>query len=322
MNVLKACSISALLLAGIAAAEETFKPAEIEFFEKEIRPLLSEKCYSCHGVEKHKGGLRMNARAMILKGGETGPAAVAGKPAESLMLKAINYIGETQMPPKAKLKDTEIATITKWVAMGMPVPEEKDVAVEAKKEFKLTDEQRAFWSFQPVKAVAPPEVKDANWARSEIDRFILAQLEAKNLKPAKVADKRTLIRRATFDLTGLPPSPEEVQAFLDDTSPDAFAKLVDRLLASPRYGERWGRHWLDVARYSDTKGEVKRQRDTPVYPFAWTYRDYVINAFNSDKPFDRFILEQIAADKLPSAKDNSMLAALGFLTLGERFQNN
>ncbi|MEY2409059.1 MAG: hypothetical protein QOF48_1729 [Verrucomicrobiota bacterium] len=178
------------------------------------------------------------------------------------------------------------------------------------------------WSFKPITKPSVPTVQNRDRIAGPIDAFILSKLEQQGMKLAPPADKRTLIRRAYYDLIGLPPSPEEVQSFLDDSSPGAFAKVVDGLLASPRYGERWGRHWLDVARYSDTKGEIKRQRDTPVYPFAWTYRDYVINAFNQDKPFDRFILEQIAADKLPPGKDNSMLAALGFLTLGERFQNN
>ncbi len=183
-------------------------------------------------------------------------------------------------------------------------------------------EEPVHWAFQPVTQPAIPKVKYPAETVTAIDAFVLEKLAAKGLSLSPPADRATLIRRASFDLIGLPPTPEEVQAFVDDSSPDAFSRLVDRLLASPRYGERWGRHWLDVARYSDTKGEIKRQRDTPVYPYAWTYRDYVIRAFNEDKPYDRFILEQIAADQLPSTGGNSALAALGFLTLGERFQNN
>ena len=320
MNVLKVC-LMATLFAGCVAAEETFKPADLEFFEKEIRPLLSEKCYSCHGVEKHKAGLRMNSRTSILKGGETGPAAIPGKAAESLMIKAIGYTTDTQMPPKAKLKDAEIASLTKWVNLGMPWPVEKnDVAVEAKKEFHLTDEQRAFWSFQPVKAVTPPAVKDAAWAKSEIDRFILAQLEANNLKPAPAADKRALIRRASFDLTGLPPAPDDVQAFVDDKSPDAFAKVVEKLLASPAYGERWGRHWLDVVRYADSRDSRGQGSDGDITD-AWRYRDWVVNAFNSDMPYDQFVINQVAGDLIPAKEPGRInvdgLVATGFLSIGE-----
>jgi hypothetical protein len=321
MTALKATWIVAWLACVGAGAEETVKPTDIEFFEKEIRPLLSEKCYSCHGVEKHKAGLRMNSRAAILKGGETGAAAVPGKAAESLMIKAIGYTTDTQMPPKAKLKDAEIAALTKWVNLGMPWPAEKtDVAVETKKEFHLTDEQRAFWSFLPVKAATPPPVKDAAWAKSDIDRFILAQLEANNLKPAQPADKRTLIRRATFDLTGLPPTPEEVQAFLDDTSPEAFAKVVERLLASPAYGERWGRHWLDVVRYADSRDSRGQGSDGDITD-AWRYRDWIVNAFNADMPYDQFVIQQIAGDLIPAKEPGKInadgLVATGLLTIGE-----
>src|SRR5262249_11166894 len=204
-----------------------------------------------------------------------------------------------------------------WVKMGAPWPEaaagSRPAAGPA---FTITAKDREFWSFRPVKEPPVPAVTAAN----PIDAFVLAKLKEKGLTPVAPADKRTLIRRATFDLTGLPPTPEEVNDFLKDESPEAFAKVIDRLLASPHYGERWGRHWLDVARYSDTKGQIRRQREDPNYPFAWTYRDYVIRSFNEDKPYNVFIIEQLAADKLPATKFNpTNLCALGFLTVGDRF---
>ncbi len=199
--------------------------------------------------------------------------------------------------------------------MGAPDPR---VATAAQK--AGLEAGKSHWAWQPLTKPSAPEVKDAAWAKTPVDSFILAKLEEKDLRPNLPADKPTLIRRATFDLIGLPSTPEEVADFVKDESPDAFAKVVDRLLASPHYGERWGRHWLDVARYSDTKGQVKRQREDPNYPFAWTYRDYVIRSFNDDKPYNVFMIEQLAADKLPAtARNPTNLAALGFLTLGERF---
>src|ERR1051325_11185480 len=222
------------------------------------------------------------------------------------------------LPPRGggkKLSDSEVADLVAWVKMGAPDPR---VATAAEKAW--SDASKKHWAWQPVSKPAVPEVKDASWPKTPIDNFILAKLEEKELKPNPPADKRTLIRRATFDLIGLPPTAEEVEAFVKDESPDAFAKVVDRLLASPHYGERWGRHWLDVARYSDTKGQVRRQREDANYPFAWTYRDYVIRSFNEDKPYNVFMIEQIAADKLPATAHNpANLAALGFLTLGDRF---
>ncbi len=276
--------------------------------------MLAKNCYKCHSSEslKVKGGLLLDTRDGLLKGGDTGPALVPGDPDKSLLIKAVRYADpDLQMPPKGdKLSDEQINDLVTWVKMGAPDPRAGKAVATAPTKGK------DHWSFKPVTKPAVPSVGNP------IDAFITAKLDEKGMKLSAPADKRTLIRRAYYDLIGLPPTPEEVQMFLADSAPDAFEKVVDRLLASPRYGERWGRHWLDVARYSDTKGEIKRQRDTPVYPFAWTYRDYVIQAFNDDKPFDRFIIEQIAADKLPLGKDNSAMAAMGFLTVGERFQNN
>jgi hypothetical protein len=235
------------------------------------------------------------------------------------MIKAIRYTDpDLQMPPKGeKLSEQQISDLTAWVKMGAPDPRENSPALKANKA-----DAKTHWSFQPVSRAAPPAVQDPTRTAHPVDAFIAAKLEERGLKPSAPADPRSLLRRVYFDLIGLPPTPETVQQFLADPAPDAFARVVDQLLASPQYGERWGRHWLDVARYSDTKGEIKRQRDTPLFAFGWTYRDYVIRSFNEDKPFDRFILEQIAADRLPPSKENATLPALGFLTLGERFGNN
>jgi hypothetical protein len=303
-----------LSLALSATGAEQWTPTQTEFFENKIRPLFVNDCYKCHSQQapKLKGGLSLESRENILKGGDTGPAIVPGNPDASLLIEAIRYTNEDlQMPPKGrKLSDEQIADLENWVKMGAP---DTRIGITIKN-------PRDHWSFKPRKDPPVPDVQDKGWGQTPIDAFILAKLEEKDGKPNPPADKRTLIRRATFDLIGVPPTPEEVNNFLADSSPDAFAKVVDRLLASPHYGERWGRFWLDVARYSDTKGDVQRQKEDYRYPFAWTYRDYVIRSFNEDKPFNRFIMEQIAADKLvANTPDKSILAGMGFLTLGERF---
>ncbi|HMJ66395.1 MAG TPA: PSD1 and planctomycete cytochrome C domain-containing protein, partial [Candidatus Binatia bacterium] len=292
---------------------------QIDFFENKIRPLLANNCYKCHSqnAEKVKGGLLLDTRDAVLAGGNTGPAIVPGNPDKSLLIQAVRYTNpDLQMPPKGeKLTEAQVADLVAWIKMGAPDP--RAATTEQK---KWIDSNRKHWAFQPVQKPTVPEVKDAAWAKTPIDKFILAKLEDKGLKPSPPTDKRTLIRRATFDLIGLPPSPSEVLDFLSDDSPEAFEKVVQRLLDSPHYGERWGRHWLDTARYSDTKGEIRRNREDPNYPFAWTYRDYVIRSFNQDKPYNVFIIEQLAADKLPATSMNpSNLTALGFLTIGERF---
>ncbi len=320
-----------LLLAGTVvvaarAAGPQFAKTQLDFFESKIRPLLADNCYKCHSAtaEKLKGGLLLDTRDGLLKGGETGPAIVPGKPEQSLLIKAVSYSDpDLQMPPRKdggkKLSDPQIADLTAWVKMG--APDSRKTAATAK--YKDAHEAgKTHWAFQPVKKQAPPPVKQSNWVKSPVDNFILARLEEKGLQPGALADKRTLIRRAYFDLIGLPPTPQQVEAFLNDTSPGAFSKVVETLLASSSYGERWGRYWLDVARYSDTKGSVKKNKEDDHYPYAWTYRDYVIKAFNDDKPYNKFILEQIAADKLPPGADRTALAGMGFLTVGERFMNN
>jgi hypothetical protein len=297
-------------------------PASLEFFENKIRPILVDNCYSCHSQQsaKVKGGLLLDSRDGLLKGGDTGPAIKPGDLEQSLLIKAVRYTDDNlRMPPKnKKLAAAQIANLETWVKMGAPDPRVTQAGV-AKAE-TIRDKARTHWAFQPIREPKVPAVRNKRFVRTPVDNFILARLEAAKLTPSPMADKHTLIRRATFDLTGLPPTPEEVAAFEADKSPEAFARVVDRLLASPRYGERWGRHWLDVARYADTKGYVFEEDRH--YPYSYTYRDYVIRSFNEDLPYDQFIKEQIAADLLPGAADKRSLAALGYLTLGRRFVNN
>ena len=309
----------AALLSSVAAHAAEPSRSQIEFFENKVRPLLANHCYKCHSqkAEKVKGGLTLDTREGLLAGGNSGPVIVPGNPDKSPLIEAIRYTNpDLQMPPKGeKLSETQVADLVAWVKMGAPDPR---VATVAQKSW--VDPTKKHWALQPVSKPEIPKVNDAIWPKTDIDKFIVARLAEKGLTPNPLADKRTLIRRATFDLIGLPPTPEEVWEFLHDDSPKAFEKVIDRLLDSPHYGERWGRHWLDTARYSDTKGEIRRNREDPNYPFAWTYRDYVIRSFNEDKPYNVFIIEQLAADKLPATSVNaSNLAALGFLTLGDRF---
>ena len=310
-----------LLLAGLAgrALAEDLTPAQRDFFEGKIRPLLADKCYKCHSsqAERVKGGLLLDTRDGWQRGGDSGKVILPGDPENSLLIKAVRYTDpDLQMPKDKKLGDDEIAALAEWVKMGAPDPRSPSVA-DAR---KWSDNKTNHWAWQPLRPVAVPAVSDDSWCQTPVDHFILAKLEEKNLKPNPPADKRTLIRRASFDLIGLPPTPEEVQDFVNDPAPDAFAKVVDRLLASPHYGERWGRHWLDVARYSDTVGQPRRNTEDNLNPFAWTYRDYVIRSFNEDKPYNRFIVEQIAADRLTTSQQNTLnLAALGFLTCGDHY---
>ncbi len=311
---------AALLAANLSsAAAAAPNAAGLEFFEKKVRPLLIDSCYKCHSreSEKVKGGLLLDSKEDLLKGGDSGPAIVSGEPDKSLLIKAVRYGDENlQMPPKGKkLSPEQIADLETWIKMGAPDPR-----VQGSKS-NLLSLPKVHWAFQPVKNTPIPSVKNKSWAKSPIDNFILAKLQEKKIKPSPIADRRTLIRRATFDLTGLPPTFDEVEKFQNDKSPDAFAKVVDRLLASPAYGERWGRHWLDVARYADTKGYLAGNEERR-FPYSYTYRDYVIRAFNEDLPYDKFLIEQIAADRLDLGQDKRPLAALGFLTLGRRFLNN
>jgi mono/diheme cytochrome c family protein len=311
-----------LILAPIPSSAVEPTADQTEFFESKIRPVLVEHCYSCHSdrAEKVKGGLRLDTREATLKGGSSGPVLVPGDPDASLLIQAVRYLDQDlQMPPKdKKLPADQIADLEAWVRMGAPDPRD---ASGPKPLTDLAEARARHWAFQPVTKPALPNVKKHRWARTPVDHFILAKLEQQRLEPAKPADRRTLIRRVTYDLIGLPPTPAEVEAFIKDKQPDAWEKLVARLLASPHYGERWGRHWLDVARYADTKGYLAGGEERR-YPFSYTYRDYVIRSFNEDKPFDQFLIEQLAADRSPLGEDKQALAAMGFLTLGRRFLNN
>jgi hypothetical protein len=306
----------------LRAAATEISPEQIEFFETKIRPILAESCFKCHSVEsgKSKGDLMLDSRDALRKGGSSGVVIVPGNPEKSLLIEAVRYADEDlQMPPPdegGQLSPEKIALLEQWVKMGAPDPR-----AEGKPHPMNMDAARKHWAFQPVAKPPHPMVKNSGWIKSTVDRFILARLEAKNLTPSPPADSRTLLRRVTYDLTGLPPTAEEMHAFLRDKDPNAYANVVERLLASPRYGERWGRFWLDVARYADTKGYLAGNVERR-FAFSHTYRDYVIRAFNDDKPYDQFVVEQIAADQLPLGEDKSALAALGFLTLGRRFLNN
>ena len=282
-------------------------PEELRFFETKIRPLLAERCFKCHGEDKQKGGLRLDSLAAVLDGGDSGPALVPGKPDESLLIEAVNY-ASFEMPPDGQLPAPEIAAFTSWVAMGAPWPAEPAGAVRAHGSGQISAEDRAFWSFQPLRDATPPTSGDDTWSRNEIDRFVLQRLTAEGLQPSEEADRFTLVRRVYFDLTGLPPTPEEIAAFVNDGSPTAYEALVDRLLKSPRYGERWARHWLDLVRYAESDG----YKQDSYRPNAWRYRDYVIRAFNDDKPYDRFVLEQLAGDEV-APQDLDALAATAYL---------
>ena len=307
-------------LVALGAGLRADDSAGIEFFEKRIRPVLIEHCYECHSAEakKVKGKLRLDSREAVLRGGEIGPAIIEGKPMESLLISAVQYHDkDLQMPPakddvSRKLGEATIADLVEWVKIGAPMP--------ASAEHPAAKDSSAIfthWAFQAPEEQTIPDVTDAARAKTPIDHFILAKLDAAGLKAARPADLRTLIRRASFDLTGLPPKSEEVESFIADESPDAFGKVVERLLASPHYGERWGRHWLDVARYSDSKGYVYG-REERLFVHAWSYRDWVVKALNDDLPYDRFLLLQMAADQLVPATSPD-LAAMGFLTGGRRF---
>ena len=314
--------LAALALAGsflfyprTLLADAPIPADQAAFFETKVRPVLADSCLKCHGEKKQSSGLRLDSRAAILEGGLNGPAIVPGNQGQSLLIQAVRWThDDIKMPEKAKLPDASIDALAQWVQMGAPWPEVPSAAAKA------ADTATKHWAFQPVKAVEPPKVKLKDWVRTPVDTFIMERLEKAGLRLSPLADRRTLIRRATFDLTGLPPTIEEVEAYVKDKSPDAYDKLIERLLASPHYGERWGRHWLDVARYADTKGYVFQEERK--YPYSYTYRDYVIQAFNADKPYDLFLKEQIAADKLGPDHDRKALAAMGFLTVGRRFLND
>ncbi len=303
-----ACTLQLLLLtAGLPAADGR---ADAQYFEQKVRPVLVERCYRCHSAQakKQRGGLLLDTRAAILRGGERGPAVTAGDPDRSLLIQAVRHQhAELQMPPPGKLPAQEIAALEEWVRRGLPFPGH-DSAATSRPPISLV-EGRRFWSFQPPRLVTPPAVKASSWPKRRIDAFLLAALEKHGMAPAPPASRRVLIRRAMLDLIGLPPTPAEVEAFVQDQSANAYEKLIDRLLMSPNYGERWGRTWLDLARYCDVLESWVEIKASP-----WLYRDWVVKAFNDDRPFDRFVQMQLAADLLPNS-DPADLAALGFLGL-------
>ncbi len=309
---------------GLLRAQTTPRDeaARVEFFEKKVRPVLAGNCSTCHSADTNaRGGLRVDDRNGLLQGGRRGPAIVPGRPDRSLLLRAVRHADpKLTMPPKKRLSDEQIADLERWIKDGAAWPRVRVPASFGKPNKKYARLRKEHWAWQPLRDTPPPRVRDAAWPRSDIDRFVLAKLEEKGLKPVADADRAALLRRVTFDLTGLPPTTAETDAFLRDTSPDAYEKLVDRLLASPAFGERWGRHWLDVARYGESTGSA---RNVP-YPHAWRYRDYVIAAVNAAKPYDRFLREQIAGDLLPAdspRQRDEQRVATGFLALGVKDVN-
>jgi hypothetical protein len=310
---------ASVLLAAAAPSRAAGPPVDAEFFEKKVRPVLAEHCLKCHGPQKQKGGLRLDSRPALLRGGDSGPAVDPGAAARSRLVEAIGYAGELRMPPRGKLPAEAVADLTAWVEAGLPWPAGPTAPATAGSPATPDfTERRKHWCWQPVRPVTPPAVRDTAWPLNPIDRFVLAKLEAAGVAPAPPADRRTLLRRVTFDLTGLPPTPEEIDAFLADRSPEAYSKAVDRLLASPAYGERWARHWLDLVRYAETAGH---EFDYDI-PDAWRYRDYVIRALNADLPYDRFVTEQVAGDLLPEPRrdpdgTNGSVLGTGFWYLHE-----
>jgi hypothetical protein len=319
---------SGLIVLAAALAVQIVRAQQSPDFEAKVRPILVANCYDCHGDQQY-GGLRLDSRDAILKGGASGPAVVPGDPDKSLLIQAVRQSSEKlKMPKGGRLRPDEIDTLTEWVKAGAPWPTSTTTAAKAtpaaSKPYVITPQQRAFWSIQPIHKPPVPAVSHGDWAKTDIDRFVLAGLERAGLAPVAAADKPTLIRRASLDLTGLPPTIEEIEAFQKDESADAFAKAVDRLLASPRYGETWGRLWLDVARYGedDYRSLDPKGRGFNPYPNAYLYRDWVIKAFNDDMPSDEFVRSQLAADLMGDAGRARRLPALGFLGLGPWYYDN
>lgn len=296
---------------GIGSATSA---ADLAFYEKQVQPLLDAHCLKCHGGEgKVRGGLKLTSRRAILAGGDSGPAYDPQRPENSLLLKAILYQDEHyRMPPKGKLPAADLAILTRWITEGLVMPEGSESAPSSvASPMDVLSAGKRYWAYQPVQKPSVPVVKDRFWVRTPVDAFIRQKLEAAGLSPTSPAERAVLVRRAYFDLWGLPPTPEQVDAFVQDSSPDAWPRLIDQLLASPHYGEKWGRHWLDVVRFAETNGY---ERDGPK-PNAWRYRDYVIRSFNDDKPFDQFIREQIAGDEFPEWSADAIIAT-GFYRLG------
>ena len=295
------CSLF-LVIPAFAAEDETRRALD-KFFENEVRPILSNRCFECHGEKKQKGGLRADHIGYLKTGGDTGPALVPGKPEESPLIEAIRYKkSDFQMPPKEKLPDAEVAILEKWIQLGAPWPEAVGGGVVVI-EGGFTEEQRKFWCFQPLANPKPPQLS-GNWARTEIDRFIAQKHAELQLTPAPEADAREFVRRATMDLHGLPPTTEQLASFLSDSSPQARARFIDGLLASPHYGERWGQHWLDLVRYAESDGYNADE----FRPAVWPYRDWVIKSLNEDKPYNQFVREQLAGDEIAPENPEVLIA--------------
>jgi Protein of unknown function (DUF1549)/Protein of unknown function (DUF1553)/Planctomycete cytochrome C len=295
-----------------------------DFFERSVRPIFLDKCIECHGDENPESGLRLTSKSNLLRGGDSGPAVVEKSPESSLLINAVRQQGTLKMPPDGKLSLAEIDALNKWIEIGAPWPESNGAIRKAKGDFKITETDRQHWSFLPVTDPAIPTVTDPDWCQTSIDQFVLAKIESVGCTPYEQADRRTLLRRVYFDLIGLPPTWREVDEFVNSPLPtaEAFKNVVEHLLASPRYGEHWGRHWLDVARFADTKDGVLMYGDDRIRPYAYTYRDYVSRAFTEDLPFDQFVCDQIAADLVEPKVEPWRLAGMGFLTLGRMFDNN
>jgi len=299
--------------AEAAAAERNVGSDGRQYYENHVAPILKKNCYKCHGKGEVRGGLRLTSRSDILTGGDTGEAVSLDSPDESLLLSALNY-ESYEMPPSGKLPDEQIAVIRRWIELGLPgIRAESEGQGEAAAHAPpaVNEQTKQFWSFQPPRRPAPPAVTHSAWVRTPIDAFVLKRLEDGGLKPNPPADKIALLRRAYYDLIGLPPAPDEVAEFLSDDVPDAFERVIDRLLVSPHYGERWGRHWLDLVRYAETNSY---ERDGPK-PFVWRYRDYVIRSFNNDKPYDQFVMEQLAGDEFADQTADAIIAT-GYYRLG------
>jgi cytochrome c553 len=307
--------------ASFAQVSATDDSARLEFFEKQVRPLLADRCYNCHSADTNsQSGLRVDDRQGLVVGGNRGAAVIPGEPDKSLLIRAVRYQDDLKMPPKAQLTAEEIAILERWVAEGAVWPKAELPATVGERAEEYDRLRREHWAWQPLRETPPPAVQDTTWPRDDVDRYVLSRLEQAGLHPAGDARRQALLRRVTFDLTGLPPTPEEIDAFVEDESPGAFERVVDRLLASPAHAERWARHWLDLARYGESTGSA---RNLP-FPHAWRYRDYVIQAIQTDKPYPQFLQEQIAGDLLParSVREKAeQLVATGFLALGVKDVN-
>ncbi|HEU5117072.1 MAG TPA: DUF1549 domain-containing protein, partial [Isosphaeraceae bacterium] len=319
MRWMALAAMTALIATASGVSASGSEADDLAFFEKKVRPVLVERCYRCHSAEaeakgKLKGGLRVDSKDAIRQGGDTGPSIEPGNAEESLLIQALRYDDVIRMPPEGKLDEDVIADLSKWVERGAPDPREETASAPPKTKPLDLDQAREHWAYQLPTEAPVPSVEQADWPINDIDRFLLARLEREGLRPVEEADRATLVRRLYYDLHGLPPTPEEIAAFVEAPALDAYERLVDRMLASPRFGERWGRHWLDVARF----GESLTLRGL-VLPDAWRYRDYVIDSFNKDRPYDQFLREQVAGD-LMGGRDleetQRRLVATTFLTLG------